>query len=164
MISNLDRSYIFFLLIAVSCFSCPAFSQQISSSPRPSLVRKTSYSVSTSIFSGVSQDVNGNQLEADNDISVNLVSPVTSNDQAGDLLGFSVTPNSSTVSISDLNHTSMFEFGEGTRLYTNVKTKDDAVSEITTSEASSSAYIIVETELNAQENINSFAEAFDPAF
>lgn len=164
MFLSLGRSYIVFLLTAVPFFFCPVFGQQVSSSPRPSLVRKTSYSISTSIFSGVSQDVNGNQLEADNDISVNLVSPVTSNDQAGDLLGFSVTPNSSTISISDLNHTSMFEFGEGTRLYTNVKTKDDAVSDISISEASSSAYIIVETELNAQENINSFADTFDSAF
>ena len=164
MFLSLGRSYIIFLLTVVPFFFCTVFGQQVSSSPRPSLVRKTSYSISTSIFSGVSQDVNGNQLEADNDISVNLVSPVTSNDQAGDLLGFSVTPNSSTISISDLNHTSMFEFGEGTRLYTNVKTKDDAVSDISTSEASSSAYIIVETELNAQENINSFADTFDSAF
>ena len=138
--------------------------QQIRTSPRPTLVRTSGYSVSSTIFSGVSQEINGNQLEADNSITVNLVSPITSNDQAGELLNFNVNPNSSAVSISDLDHVSMFEFAEGTELYTRVKTKEDAISENTTSQASSTAFIVVETELNAQENINIFSDSFGNSF
>jgi len=152
----------FFVVIACNCF--PANAQQVNSNPRPSLVRTAGYSVSTIITSGVNQEVNGNQLEADNSISVNLINPETSNDKAGDLLNFKANTNSSSVSISDLKHVSMFEFGEGTELYTRVKTKDDAISEVSTSEASSSAFIIVETTLNAKENINSFAKSFDQSF
>ena len=152
----------FFVVLA--CNYSPANAQRVNSNPRPSLVRTAGYSVSTIITSGVNQEVNGNQLEADNSISVNLINPETSNDKAGDLLNFNANTNSSSVSISDLKHVSMFEFGEGTELYTRVKTKDDAISEVSTSEASSSAFIIVETTLNAKENINSFAKSFDQSF
>ena len=142
----------------------PVLAQQVGASPRPTLVRTTGYSVSSTIYSGVNQEINGNQLEADNSISVNLVSPITSNDQAGELLNFNVNPNSSAVSISDLDHVSMFEFAEGTELYTRVKTKDDAISESATSQASSTAFIVVETELNAQETINTFTDSFGQSF
>ncbi|QNI81274.1 hypothetical protein SynRS9907_00405 [Synechococcus sp. RS9907] len=47
---------------------------------------------------------------------------------------------------------------------TLVKTKENAVPDGTISKASSSATIIMETELRAQQNALTFSESFDDAF
>ena len=140
------------------------YAQQLSGGVSPSIQVNRGYSVTTVVSTSTYKDIKGDQLEADNSISVNIVNPSLPASQSGDMASFAVSPNSSLVELQNISHSALIEFGEGTSLSTLVKTKDNAVSDGKLSQASSSATIVIETELRAQENALRLSDSFDNTF
>ena len=151
--------------IAPLSFGNPAvFAQQLTDGSRPSITVERGYSVSTVVSTVTSNTVQGDQLEAGNSVKVNIVNPSAPPLASGKISDFEVSPNSSLVELGGINHFSLVEYGEGSSLKTLVKTKENATPDGTISKASSSATIIMETELRAQQNALKFSESFDDAF
>tara|TARA_B100000674_G_C37948736_1_gene966212 strand:- start:2003 stop:2488 length:486 start_codon:yes stop_codon:yes gene_type:complete len=156
--------YILSFLATFTFGSSAVSAQQITDGSRPSITVEKGYSVSTVVSAVTSNTVQGNQLEAGNSIDVNIVSPSAPPSASGKIADFEVSPNSSLVELGGINHFSLVEYGEGSSLKTSVKTKENAILDNTISKASSSATIIIETELRAQQNALTFSESFDDAF
>ena len=156
--------YILSFLATFTFGSSAVSAQQITDASRPSITVEKGYSVSTVVSAVTSNTVQGNQLEAGNSIDVNIVSPSAPPSASGKIADFEVSPNSSLVELGGINHFSLVEYGEGSSLKTLVKTKENAIPDNTISKASSSATIIIETELRAQQNALTFSESFDDAF
>ena len=156
--------YLSYLLLAFPFAGAVVYAQQLSGGGSPSIQVNRGYSVTTVVSTSTYKDIKGDQLEADNSINVNIVNPSLPAPQSGDMAGFAVSPNSSLVELQNISHSALIEFGEGTSLSTLVKTKDNAASDGKLSQASSSATIVVETELRAQENAARLFESFDNAF
>lgn len=149
--------YIYFILP-------PASAQLNSSNPRPSIVTSRGYSVNTTISTGTVNQIQGEQLEATSSVNVVLQNAQLQNNTSGEMVDFMVTPTSSNVQLSNLDSLNLYEFGEGTILNSKVKSKDSVAVDTSVNQATSSAFIIIETELSSQENISSFSESFDSAF
>lgn len=140
-------------------FSLKAYSQQFSRSARPSFIQSKGYSVSSSITTGTSQESQGEQLVTSNKADAVLLSPRVE-DSSDDDVTFIVTPTSSIAEIMNINHKAFFQFGEGTLLNTLVETKENPVIESTPSQASSTAFVIINTSLNVYTSETTFAESY----
>ena len=140
-------------------FSLEAYSQQISRSVRPSFVQSNGYSVSSSITTGTSQELQGEQLVTGNSADAVLLSPPVEAGSGHDVT-FIIIPTSSIPEIRNIYHESFFQFGEGTLLNTLVKTKENPVIESTTSQASSTAFMIVNTNLSVYSAETIFTESY----
>ena len=156
--------YILSLLAPLPLGNSAVFGQQLSDGARSSIAVERGYSVSTVVSAVTSNTVQGNQLEAGTSVDVNIVNPTAPPSVSGKIADFEVSPNSSLVELGGINHFSLVEYGEGSSLKTLVKTKENAIPDATISKASSSATIIIETELRAQQNASTFFESFDDAF
>ena len=111
---------------------------------------------------GTSEEKQGNQLITDQSAEVVLVSPpveASSSDDVNDAI-FTVTPTSSLAEIRNINHNAFFEFGEGTFLNTLVETNENPEIESSVSQASSSAFITMDTNVSAYSAETLFSEAF----
>ena len=150
---------ILFLISVLQLLPLKSYSQQISRTARPSLVQRKGYRVSTTLTTGTSEELKGDQLVADHDANAVLLSPPVEQG-SGNEVNFVVTPTSSLAQISNISHDAFFEFGEGTMLNTLVETKENAEIKSELSEASSSAYIIVDTRLSVYSAESVFAESY----
>lgn len=150
------------LLPLQGIFSLKACSQQISRSARPAFIQSRGYRVSSSVTTGTSEEKQGNQLITDQSAEVVLVSPpveASSSDDVNDAI-FTVTPTSSLAEIRNINHNAFFEFGEGTFLNTLVETNENPEIESSVSQASSSAFITMDTNVSAYSAETLFSESF----
>ena len=136
-----------------------ALSQQISRSARPSFVQVKGYRVSSSLSTGTSEEKQGDQLVTGHTAEAVLLSPPVKAG-SGDDVSFTVTPTSSLAEIRNINHEAFFQFGEGTLLNTLVETKENPEIKSSRSQASSSAFIIVDTNLSVYSAETLFSESY----
>ena len=83
------------------------YAQQLSGGVSPSIQVNRGYSVTTVVSTSTYKNINGDQLEADNSISVNIVNPSLPASQSGDMAGFAVSPNSSLVELQNISHSAL---------------------------------------------------------
>ena len=147
------------LLSPQGIFSSKAFSQQISRSARPSFIQSKGYSVSSSLSTGTSEELQGDQLFTGHSAEAVLVSPPVKAGSGEDIT-FVITPTSSMAEIRNINHEAFFQFGEGTFLNTLVETKENPEIESSMSQASSTAFIIMDTNLSVYSAETLFSESY----
>ena len=140
-------------------FALKAYSQQISRSLRPSFVQSKGYRVSSTLTTGTSEEKQGDQLVTSHSAEAILLSPPVEAG-SGDDVTFTVTPTSSLAEIRNINHEAFFQFGEGTFLNTLVETKENPEIKSSTSQASSSAFIIMDTNLSVYSAETLFSESY----
>ena len=147
------------LLSIQEIFSLKASSQQISRSARPSFIQSKGYRVSSSLTTGTSEDLQGDQLITGHSAKAVLVSPPVEAG-SGDDITFAITPTSSIAEIRNINHEAFFEFGEGTFLNTLVETKENPKITSSISQASSTAFMIMDTNLSVYSAETLFSESY----
>ena len=161
---RLDKRFILYPLLLYPLlhlnFPLKAYSQQISRSPRPSFVQSKGYRVSSTLTTGTSEEKQGgDQLVTGHSAEAILLSPPVEAG-SGDDVTFTVTPTSSLAEIRNINHEAFFQFGEGTFLNTLVETKENPEIKSSTSQASSSAFIIMDTNLTVYSAETLFSESY----
>ena len=140
-------------------FAPKTFSQQISRSARPSFVQSKGYRVSSSLTTGTSEELQGDQLITGHSANAVLISPPVK-DGTGDDVTFVITPTSSIAEIKNINHEAFYQFGEGTFLNTLVETKENPEIRSSRSQASSTAFIIMDTNLSVYSAETVFSESY----
>ena len=140
-------------------FAPKTFSQQISRSARPSFVQSKGYRVSSSLTTGTSEELQGDQLITGHSANAVLISPPVK-DGSGDDVTFVITPTSSIAEIKNINHEAFYQFGEGTFLNTLVETKENPEIKSSRSQASSTAFIIMDTNLSVYSAETVFSESY----
>ena len=158
----LERKIFLFSLLLIplqGIFSPKACSQQISRSARPSFIQSKGYRVSSSLTTGTSEDLQGDQLIAGHSAEAVLLSPPVKAG-SGDDITFTITPTSSMAEIRNINHEAFFQFGEGTLLNTLVETKENPEIQSRISQATSTAFIIMDTNLSVYSAETIFSESF----
>ena len=148
-----------FLFPLQGVFAPKTFSQQISRSARPSFVQSKGYRVSSSLTTGTSEELQGDQLITGHSANAVLISPPVK-DGTGDDVTFVITPTSSTAEIKNINHEAFYQFGEGTFLNTLVETKENPEIRSSRSQASSTAFIIMDTNLSVYSAETVFSESY----
>ena len=148
-----------FLFPLQGVFAPKTFSQQISRSARPSFVQSKGYRVSSSLTTGTSEELQGDQLITGHSANAVLISPPVK-DGTGDDVTFVITPTSSIAEIKNINHEAFYQFGEGTFLNTLVETKENPEIRSSRSQASSTAFIIMDTNLSVYSAETVFSESY----
>ena len=148
-----------FLFPFQGVFAPKTFSQQISRSARPSFVQSKGYRVSSSLTAGTSEELQGDQLITGHSANAVLISPPVK-DGTGDDVTFVITPTSSIAEIKNINHEAFYQFGEGTFLNTLVETKENPEIRSSRSQASSTAFIIMDTNLSVYSAETVFSESY----
>ena len=148
-----------FLFPLQGVFAPKTFSQQISRSARPSFVQSKGYRVSSSLTTGTSEELQGDQLITGHSANAVLISPPVK-DGTGDDVTFVITPTSSIAEIKNINHEAFYQFGEGTFLNTLVETKENPEIKSSRSQASSTAFIIMDTNLSVYSAETVFSESY----
>ena len=148
-----------FLFPLQGVFAPKTFSQQISRSARPSFVQSKGYRVSSSLTTGTSEELQGDQLITSHSANAVLISPPVK-DGTGDDVTFVITPTSSIAEIKNINHEAFYQFGEGTFLNTLVETKENPEIRSSRSQASSTAFIIMDTNLSVYSAETVFSESY----
>ena len=148
-----------FLFPLQGVFAPKTFSQQISRSARPSFVQSKGYRVSSSLTAGTSEELQGDQLITSHSANAVLISPPVK-DGTGDDATFVITPTSSIAEIKNINHEAFYQFGEGTFLNTLVETKENPEIRSSRSQASSTAFIIMDTNLSVYSAETVFSESY----
>ena len=148
-----------FLFPLQGVFAPKTFSQQISRSARPSFVQSRGYRVSSSLTTGTSEELQGDQLITGHSANAVLISPPVK-DGTGDDVTFVITPTSSIAEIKNINHEAFYQFGEGTFLNTLVETKENPEIRSSRSQASSTAFIIMDTNLSVYSAETVFSESY----
>ena len=148
-----------FLFPLQGVFAPKTFSQQISRSARPSFVQSKGYRVSSSLTAGTSEELQGDQLITGHSANAVLISPPVK-DGTGDDVTFVITPTSSIAEIKNINHEAFYQFGEGTFLNTLVETKENPEIRSSKSQASSTAFIIMDTNLSVYSAETVFSESY----
>ena len=147
------------LLSIQGIFSLKASSQQISRSARPSFIQAKGYRVSSSLTTGTSEELQGDQLITGHSAEAVLISPPVEAG-SGDDITFVITPTSSMAEIRNINHEAFFQFGEGTLLNTLVETKENPEIKSSKSQATSTAFIIMDTNLSVYSAETLFSESY----
>ena len=101
----------------------------------------------------------GDQLITGHSANAVLISPPVK-DGTGDDVTFVITPTSSIAEIKNINHEAFYQFGEGTFLNTLVETKENPEIRSSTSQASSTAFIIMDTNLSVYSAETVFSESY----
>ena len=148
-----------FLFPLQGVFAPKTFSQQISRTASPSFVQSKGYRVSSSLTTGTSEELQGDQLITSHSANVVLISPPVK-DGTGDDVTFVITPTSSIAEIKNINHEAFYQFGEGTFLNTLVETKENPEIRSSRSQASSTAFIIMDTNLSVYSAETVFSESY----
>ena len=151
--------FLLFLFPLQGVFAPKTFSQQISRSARPSFVQSKGYRVSSSLTTGTSEELQGDQLITGHSANAVLISPPVK-DGTGDDVTFVITPTSSIAEIKNINHEAFYQFGEGTFLNTLVETKENPEIRSSRSQASSTAFIIMDTNLSVYSAETVFSESY----
>ena len=148
-----------FLFPLQGVFAPKTFSQQISRTASPSFVQSKGYRVSSSLTTGTSEELQGDQLITGHSANAVLISPPVK-DGTGDDVTFVITPTSSIAEIKNINHEAFYQFGEGTFLNTLVETKENPEIRSSRSQASSTAFIIMDTNLSVYSAETVFSESY----